>query len=144
MSRLADIPVRIEPAVRTGGLGGGVTAILAELAALLERLAEHGDAGAIDLRSLPMSAQDRAALQAVLGEGEVQATLQADGASSIRETQVAGVWWIENRDRHGEIIAELLEVAAVPLILGRAADEIAAAARRLRAGITVAAATGQP
>jgi hypothetical protein len=80
----------------------------------------------------------------VLGEGEVQATLQADGASSIRETQVAGVWWIEHRDRHGEIIAELLEVAAVPLILGRAADEIAAAARRLRAGITVAAATGQP
>jgi hypothetical protein len=45
---------------------------------------------------------------------------------------VAGVWWVEHRDRQGELIAELIEVTEVPPILASAPDEIAAAARQLR------------
>jgi hydrogenase-1 operon protein HyaF len=132
MNRLTEIPIRIEPPAPAGGLGGGVTAILSELVTLLERLADGAESAAIDLRSLPMSAQDRAELRRALGEGEVQATLNAEGISSIRETQVPGVWWLEHRDRDGEVIAELIEVTRMPPILMTASDEIAAGARALR------------
>ncbi len=135
MSRLSDIAVKVELPAPGGGLGGGVAAILTELATLLERLATEQTPAAIDLRSLPMSPQDRAELQRTLGEGEVQATVRARGLSSIRETQVAGVWWVEHRDAQGELIAELLEVTRIPEILASAPDEIAAAGPALRGQI---------
>jgi HupH hydrogenase expression protein len=150
MSRLTEIPIRIEPAARiatpavVGGLGGGVAAILSELVTLLERLVNGEAPGAIDLRSLPMSPRDRAELQQVLGDGEVQATVNAQGLSKMRETRVSGVWWIEHFDQQGELIAELIEVSRVPQILSSASDEIAAGARALRAQIaTVAAPAGR-
>ncbi len=137
--------MRIEPSARiesppaSGGLGGGVAAVLFELVGLLERLA-RGEAGAtLDLRSLPINPQERADLQAALGEGEVTATVTAEGLSSIRETHTPGLWWIEHRDRHGDLIAELLEVTRVPEILASATDEIGAGARALRERITAAA-----
>lgn len=146
VSRLTDIPIRIEAAPSGGGapgkgastpapafgLGGGVAAILMELAGSLERLAESQIPAAIDLRSLPMSPQDRIELRRALGEGEVQATVTADGLSSIRETRISGVWWVEHRDARGALTAELLEVTRFPEILATASDEIAAAARALR------------
>ena len=144
MSRLSDIPVRIEPPApiepQGGGLGGGVNAILSELATLLERLVRGEPAGWIDLRSLPMSPRDRAELQRVLGDGEVQATVDAQGLSKMRETRVSGVWWVEHFDQQGELIAQLLEVSRVPEMLASASDEIAAGARDLRAHITASAA----
>jgi hydrogenase-1 operon protein HyaF len=140
MSRLAEIPIRIEPPASAGGLGGGVTAILNEIVRLLERLASLEEPAAIDLRSLPMSPKDRTELQRALGEGEVQATLNAEGISRIHETRVPGVWWVEHRDRHGEVIAELIEVTRVPEILASAPEEIAAAARDLREQIATGAA----
>lgn len=141
MSRLTDIPIRIEAPARRElppeitGLGGGVGAILSELVRLLEGLANGGAPASIDLRSLPMSPEDRAQLQQVLGEGEVQASVNAQGLSRIRETQVAGVWWVEHFDRGEELLAESIEVAPVPAILACALDEIAAAASHLRARI---------
>ena len=142
MSRLVDIPIRIEssPASEalSGGLGGGVTAILHEIVRLLEQLAAVDEPAAIDLRSLPMSPQDRTELQRALGEGEVQATLNAQGMSKMYETRVPGVWWVEHRDPHGELIAELIEVTRVPQILVSASDEIGAGARALREQITLA------
>ncbi|MGD0504632.1 MAG: hydrogenase expression/formation C-terminal domain-containing protein [Steroidobacteraceae bacterium] len=151
MTRLKDISVRVEPGagiapitagmVAAGGLGGGVAAILAELVTLLERLADSGTAAAIDLRSLPMSPQDRVELERALGDGEVQATVTAHGVSAIRETGIAGIWWAEHRDPQGAPIAEFLEVTRVPQILAAAPDDIAAAAAALRAQITAIAAT---
>lgn len=144
LSRLAEIAIRIEgPALpggpapsggpaRSGGLGNGVSAILAELATLLEQLAESQTPAAIDLRSLPMSPQDRTELERVLGDGEVQATVKADGLSSMRETSVSGIWWVTHCNPLGEPIAELLEVTRVPEMLASAPEEIAAAARALR------------
>jgi hydrogenase-1 operon protein HyaF len=139
MTRLADIPVRIEPSALIeppgGGLGGGIAAILSELATLLERLVRGEPSGSIDMRSLPMSSTDRTQLQRVLGDGEVQATVNAQGLSKVRETRISGVWWVEYFDQEGELIAELIEVSRFPEILASAPDEIAAAARELRARI---------
>jgi hydrogenase-1 operon protein HyaF len=142
MSRLSDIPIRsesparVEPPAADGGLGGGVAAILSELATLLDRLVADESSGAIDLRSLPMSPMDRAALQRVLGEGEVQATVNAQGLSRVRETRVSGVWWVEHFDQQGDMVAELIDVSRVPVILTCAMDEIAASARTLRAQLS--------
>jgi hypothetical protein len=137
MSRISEIPIRIErqlgSAADTGTIGGGVTAILIEIATLLDRLAEGGEPGAIDLRSLPINATDRERLLAALGPGEVQITLQADGESTIYETAVHGVWRNEHRDRAGEMIASFIEVARVPSILWVESDELRSGARRLRA-----------
>ena len=143
MSRLLDIPIRVEQPVRTGGLGGGVAAILSELVGMLEILAGGGPPATIDMRSLPMSPQDRIELQSVLGNGEIVATLAADGLSAFRETRVSGVWWVEHRDRHGELIAELLDVARFPPILQSDLGEIRASALQLRERIAVGD-TGPP
>jgi len=153
-TRLSDIAVRIEaagpaaselpqggPAPRSGGLGGGVTAILAELAARLERLATCGDTALIDLRSLPISPIDRIELREVLGQGEVTATLDAQGASTLRETAFAGIWWIEHRDRDGKITAELFDVNLVPKILAATSGDVAIAAAALRQRIGASDAT---
>jgi HupH hydrogenase expression protein len=139
VSRLNDIPIRIEPPARTGGLGGGVTAILSELANLLVEVAKGGAPTSVDLRSLPMSPQDRTELQSALGTGEVRATLDADGLSTLRETSVSGIWWIEHRNGEGELIAELIEVTPVPQILQSIADDMATSARELRERITAGA-----
>jgi hydrogenase-1 operon protein HyaF len=145
MSRLTDIPIRIEPSAGiqvpaiVGGLGGGVAAILTELVALLEELADKDATAMIDLRSLPMSPQDRIELQRALGEGEVLASVNAQGMSKVRETGVSGLWWVEHRDAQGDLIAEMIEVTRVPQILASASDEIIAGARALRAQITATA-----
>ena len=116
-----------------------MSAILTELARLLDQLAEKDMPAAIDLRSLPLSSQDRIELERALGNGEVEASVNADGISTLRETRFCGVWWVEHRDAQGDLIAELLEVTRVPEMLACAADEIAAAARTLRERLSVAA-----
>ena len=144
MSRLADIGIRVEPGIVGApavaaagfGLGGGLAAILSELVTLLERLADAETPAAIDLRSLPMSPQDRVELRHVIGEGEVRATVDAQGLSTLCETRIAGVWWIEHRDPNGELVAELLEVTRLPAFLASAPDDIAAGAQALRRHIS--------
>lgn len=147
--KLVEIPIRIENpaggaaahglessandrAEESAGLGGGVTALLAELAQLLERLAAERAPAAIDLRSLPMSIEDRQRLARALGDGEVQATVCAGGLTTLRETRLAGVWWVEHRNPEGELVAELLEVAPVPAFLASVTEDIAESARALR------------
>ena len=103
-------------------------AILSELVTLLVRLKEREETGLIDLLSLPMSALDREELKGLLGDGEVHATLDAEGPSRVQETSVPGIWWIEHRDRQGKLIAELIEVALIPAILKCDRAEIAGAA----------------
>jgi hypothetical protein len=139
MSRLNDIPILVQPPARSGGLGGGVAAVLSELVGMLETVAGGGPPTAIDLRSLPMSPEDRVELERVLGDGEVRATLDAEGLSTLRETRASGVWWVEHRDRHGELIAESLEVARVPHILECALDEIATSAAALHEQLSLRA-----
>jgi hydrogenase-1 operon protein HyaF len=147
LSRLSDIAIRVEPGMVgappavAGGLGGGVAAILTELVTLLDRLTESQTPAAIDLRSLPMSPQDRVELKRVLGEGEVRATVEAQGLSTVCETRISGVWWVEHRDPQGELVAELLEVTRVPEILASAPDDIAAGAQTLRRQIAMIVAT---
>ena len=133
--RLADIRVTLEHGF---GVGAGVHAVLAEVVRHLERLAAGAAPHAIDLRSLPLNPDDRARLAEVLGDGEVDVTLELDGASRVRETGATGVWWIEHRDARGEVIAEMLEIARIPEILDADTGDIARSAAALRERIRAA------
>ena len=133
--RLADIRVTLDHGY---GVAGGVNAVLSEVVERLEQLASGGTPHAIDLRSLPLNPAERERLQELLGAGEVDVTLQIDGASRVRETGAAGVWWIEHRDARGEIVAEMLEIARVPDILNCDTEDLGRSAGALRARIRAA------
>ena len=115
------IPIRVLGNGRSGspsGLGGGLKAVMHEILDMLAGLIEKGEGGRIDLRSLPLSADERETLKRTLGEGEVAADLGLHtGLSRCRETAISGVWWTDHRDAGGTTIAEFIEVARIPDIL---------------------------
>lgn len=115
------------------GLTGQAEALLREIAALLEQLVVEGEVGSIDLHSLPLSPADLEWLRARLGTGEVSIRLDAGGTSLLRETGVAGVWWVEHRNEMENRIGEFIEVAPVPSLIPAYPEDIAQALARLRA-----------
>ena len=116
----------------TGNTTGMAWSILAEIGELLTALSEHGEAGAIDLRSLPLTDADRDQLEEILGRGEVQVELDLAGASEIWETSYSGVWWIRHKGAEDKIATEEIAVTPVPEILITHAADIAAASKRIR------------
>jgi hydrogenase-1 operon protein HyaF len=127
MSGLLDIGVRVETAA-----SGFVPAVLREIETLLAALADRGEPSSIDLRSLPLAPGDLAALVAALGDGEVSAEVQALGLTQVRETGIAGVWWVTHANADGQVLAELIEVARVPEILEVHPEDLRAGLGRLR------------
>lgn len=111
---------------------GMALSVLAEISRMLEALSESGQAGAIDLRSLPLSDVDRAQLEEVLGRGEVRAELDIAGKSEVWETTYPGVWWIRHRGADSKIATEEISVCTIPEILITHPVDIKAAAGRLR------------
>jgi hydrogenase-1 operon protein HyaF len=130
MSTLADIPIRVVN--RAESDGGNAIALLHEIEALLAHYLAGGEPGLIDLRGLPLSPQDYEALQTLLGTGEVTAHLDAGGPSEIRETAYPGVWWITHRGPDDAVVAELIEIAAIPHILMSQAQDMRTGLARLR------------
>jgi hydrogenase-1 operon protein HyaF len=134
MRRLTDIPVQIHAAERADpGLSGNAPFILAEAAAALARLVRDGSGCAIDLRALPLTPADRAWLRGALGTGEVRASIDAAGESTVEETAFPGVWWVTHHSEAGEAVAELIEITLVPEILKTHPADAEAGMARLEA-----------
>jgi hydrogenase-1 operon protein HyaF len=110
---------------------GMALSVLAEIGRLLNTLADSGEEGAIDLRSLPLTDADRLELEELLGRGEVQAEMSLAGESEVWETTYPGAWWIRHRGDGGKIATEEIAVCRIPEILKTHPIDIAAAARRL-------------
>ena len=104
---------------------GNVTALLHEIAGLLDTWVEKGQAGSIDLRSLPLSHGDYDELGEALGVGAVTASVEAIGASDVLETRYPGVWRVTHRNEAGEVVADLIEVCEAPAILRAPAEDVA-------------------
>lgn len=113
MSALVGIPVKVVDDLSAAN----AHAILREVEALLQRLVDGGEAGAIDLRALPLVPADLELLARELGEGEVSASIQANGLSVVNETAYAGVWWVTHHDENDAVVAEFIEVCAIPEVL---------------------------
>lgn len=119
------------PADRIGADSPLVRSLAGEIAEALGVFLRGGAPAAIDLRGLPMSEADRAALESWLGEGEVKATLDVAGRSEVKETRFAGVWWVRHFGAGDHVAAERIEIVSVPAILVADAADMAVALRRL-------------
>jgi len=115
-----------------GEQSGLADAVLAEIVIGLERLIAGEGGQQIDIRSLPLTEADRAALRARLGQGEVKAELTVDGPSQVEETGISGVWWITHRGRDGEIQAELIEISFIPDVLCSHKDDVSFGLKRVK------------
>mgnify|MGYP003454802353 FL=1 len=119
------------PSTDSGADHGNALPILNEIRHALERLLASGETAVIDLGALPMGPQDEVQLLAALGEGEVEATINAGGPSSVRETAFHGVWLLTHRNEAGETLARFIEVAFVPELLMSQAEDVADSAVEL-------------
>ncbi len=94
--------------------GENSQALLHEIVQLLKGLLEREEPAHIDLRALPLTRQDHAMLWETLGEGEISAEVRNLGVTRIRQSGVAGVWWVTHYNEEEDVIGEFLEVAFCP------------------------------
>jgi hydrogenase-1 operon protein HyaF len=99
------------------GLSGNARPLLREIVEMMGALASAGTPGILDLAALPLTPADKVWLRERLGTGQVQATLDAEGISSVEETACPGVWWVTHRDSRERVLSEFIEVTLVPEIL---------------------------
>jgi hydrogenase-1 operon protein HyaF len=111
---------------------GMARAVFNEVADRLQILAAEERTSAIDLRSLPLTEADLAELEELMGRGEVSANLEVIGLTEIWETAYAGAWWIRHMGSGGKVASEQIAITPSPEILGSQAQDIAAAAERIR------------
>ena len=116
----------------TASRSGNAKALLAEMLRMLDRLLADGETGIIDLRAVPLTAEDRALLSETLGSGAVEARIDALGESQLVETRYPGIWWVTHKNEVGEIVAESIEVCCVPAILQTPVEDIADGIEALR------------
>jgi hydrogenase-1 operon protein HyaF len=126
VSRLDDIGIAVP------NDHGNVKPILNEIVHAIDKLLESGEPTTIDLAGLPFGPGELEHLEAALGEGELSARLDALGNSSIRETAYPGVWWLEHRNAHDEVMGRYIEITRTPEILSSQEVDILAGRARLK------------
>ncbi len=94
-----------------------VQPLLYEIRHALQALVETGEAGVIDLRSIPLAPGEEEKLIDRLGCGEVIVRLDALGPSEIYETQYRGVWLVTHFNTDNSIIGRFVEITLIPEIL---------------------------
>jgi hydrogenase-1 operon protein HyaF len=132
MSGLENIAVKIE-APPVAQEWGNALPILHEIRHGLERLATTGEPTLIDLRAIPFGPGDEERLLARLGQGEVQAQIQALGETRIWESAIPAVWLVDHYNPDGQRIALHIEIDRIPGILFTQPEDLAEASGRLDA-----------
>jgi hydrogenase-1 operon protein HyaF len=130
-SNLKDIPIYAQTG-ETYSVGN-IRALLSEIAALLEKLVASGETGMIDLNSLPFAPGEYEQLRQTLGQGEISTRIEAIGPSEIIETRYPGVWWVTHYNVEGDIVADILEVTAIPEIIRSQPEDVRNGLARLKA-----------
>lgn len=96
---------------------GTALPILHQVRHALERLIATGEETRIDLNAMPFGPGDLEHLTALLGRGEVEATVEALGPTHVQETAIPGVWLVDYRSSETQRLTLQIEVAPVPEIL---------------------------
>ena len=130
-NNLKDIPIYVQ--AEDDYSVGNIRALLAEIAARLEKLVSDGETGMIDLNSLPLAPVEYEQLRQMLGQGEVSARIEAIGPSEIIETRYPGVWWVTHYNVEGDIVADMIEIAHIPEILKSQPEDVSEGLELLRA-----------
>lgn len=108
-----------------------VEPLLHEIRHALAQLLESGRETVIDLRAIPLAPGEEAAIEEVLGEGELRASLSALGPSEFRETAYPGVWLVTHYNNDNKIVGKFVEVTTVPALLKSQTEDMAAGLQRL-------------
>ena len=133
MTSVSDIPIEVINTVDAAQAPSPyLLALLQEIQDMLMQLVEHNSSNSIDIRSLPMMPGDYEQLKQLLGEGEVSATIDSLGPSHIRETAIAGVWWVTHHNAEDEVLTEFIEVTTLPEILKAQAEDVRDAPQQLQ------------
>jgi len=134
----------VAPALEPGLVAprsGNAKALLHEMLRLLDELRLGGAGGSIDLRTVPLTNDDRTNLRSILGIGAVDARIEALGESRVRETRFPGIWWVTHCNEAGEVVAEAIEICAIPAILLTPIEDMTDGAERLRQELVESART---
>lgn len=124
------IPIR--PAVDSDmATRGNAIPLLHEIRHALDQLLATGEETVIDLGAIPMGPADESELLEFLGSGEVEATIDACGRSSVRETAFHGVWLVIHRNELGQVLSRFIEIASVPELLKSQKEDVADSAAEL-------------
>ena len=129
MTKLNEIPVHVE---FPGESMSMLSPILHEIVTMHKTLISSGQSNSLDLHHEPLTLDDIAALKDLLGQGEVDANLNALGSTNIRETSISGVWWLTHFNQEGNIIGEFVEITTCPEMLKTFPVELEPALVRLQ------------
>jgi hydrogenase-1 operon protein HyaF len=124
MNGLHAIPVELVSTANEHNVTAGVRALLTEISTMLSALITEEKTDSIDLRSLPLLPAEHAAIKTILGAGEITANFYSMGASTIYETALAGVWWVNHCNEDGDQIADIIEISRIPEILKSQPEDI--------------------
>lgn len=105
--------------------------MLREIAERVRQLLASGETATIDLLSMPLNALDLDWLRERLGAGEIHITLNADGQSTLNETNCPGVWWVQHHNPAGGVMSAFIEIAPVPELVKAHPDDMAGGLERL-------------
>jgi hydrogenase-1 operon protein HyaF len=130
--KLDDIAIVTVIAVApAAALSGNAAVLLREIADRVRRLIDSGETAAIDLLAMPLNAVDLDWLRERLGVGEISITLDADGESTLNETNCPGVWWVEHHNLAGGVMSAFIEVTHVPELVKAHVDDVRSGLERL-------------
>jgi hydrogenase-1 operon protein HyaF len=107
-----------------GSLTHNVQPLLHEIRHALARLLDDGAHTVIDLRSLPLVAEEVEQLLDTLGQGEVYARLHALGPTEIVETRYPGVWVVVHFNNDDEVVGKTIEICDIPDLLRSQQEDI--------------------
>ncbi|MES9904236.1 MAG: hydrogenase expression/formation C-terminal domain-containing protein [Sedimenticola sp.] len=131
MNLLDDIPILVDAPEIAPRVVGNALPILHEIQHALQRLLDSGETTVIDLRAIPFGPGDEERLLAILGVGEIEATLNALGETNVSETGYPGVWLLDHRNQDNERIALQVEITLIPEILCSRREDVCDSLERL-------------
>ncbi|SDF25007.1 hydrogenase expression/formation C-terminal domain-containing protein [Sporolituus thermophilus] len=112
-------------------------AVLAEIAAALERFASTGETYTLFVNKMGLTQADREAIHAFLGQGTAKVLLNdtAEPAEWL-ETGIAGVWYGVFYDANRRPAVETIEISDFPRIAAAQPEDIAVKSAELRQRLT--------
>jgi hydrogenase-1 operon protein HyaF len=117
MTILAGIKILVEDAIPQAAFSENLLPLLHEIRHSVRRLLETGEPTTLDLNAIPFGPAEEEKLMATLGQGEIEAHIEAMGRSRVWETRYPGVWVVEHKNPAGERIALQVEITEIPTIL---------------------------
>lgn len=107
------------------GISDKAKAVLAEIAAALERFTATGEGWTIYIDKMGLTPDDRQAIRDNLGQGGIRINLEnsAEPAEWL-ESGVSGVWYGVFYNRSRQPMLETLEVGAFPMVAAAQTDDV--------------------